>query len=154
MKTGKSRTDKNSANGDSSWFEQTTCKDKSAEISGTGIKVLRLLLLRTGLLGICQALPARIMASRSVPGAKGFKIITSNHFWFAPCQCSNITRAMANAQHQAELSAFKDSKYVASLDFGAGYWQCPIHPTSYVVCGISTPQTNKESMYSLVCCTA
>lgn len=41
---------------------------------------------------------------------------------------------------ESELSDFKDSKHFASMDFCAGYWQCPLDPDSYDACGIIAPQ--------------
>lgn len=51
---------------------------------------------------------------------------------------------------KVELSDFKDSKYFASQDLGAGYWQCLFDLTSYDAFGINTPQ---ECLYLLVGCT-
>lgn len=40
---------------------------------------------------------------------------------------------------ESELQDFAGSEWFALLDFVSGYWQLPLHPNSYALCGIVTP---------------
>lgn len=57
-----------------------------------------------------------------------------------PVNAATIAEQWPMPVIEAELSDFKDSKHFASLDFCSGYWQCPLHPSSYEACGIIAPQ--------------
>jgi len=56
-----------------------------------------------------------------------------------PINSSTVKEAWPMPNIDAEVQDFKGSKFFAQLDFVSGYWQLPVHPDSYHLCGITTP---------------
>lgn len=56
-----------------------------------------------------------------------------------PINSATFPRSWPMYHLDSELQDFAGSKLFAVLDFVSGYWQLPIHPLCYTLCGIVTP---------------
>ena len=57
-----------------------------------------------------------------------------------PVNAATIKESWPMPHLESEMLDFVGSTCFASLDFVSAYWQLPLHPTSYSLCGIVTPR--------------
>ena len=57
-----------------------------------------------------------------------------------PINAATIKESWPMPHLDSEISDFAGSTCFAILDFVSGYWQLPLHPDSYSLCGVVTPK--------------